>query len=132
VTKIGTFAEIAVFNYHLPFATKENKDTFSVSDCTKQKMVCLFSFPFAENNAVFCLQNFGNMETWRHEDMETWRYGDMETWRHGDMEIWRHGNMETWRHGDMETWRHGDMDTWRHGDMDMKTSNGKWKHRRFS
>jgi hypothetical protein len=54
--------------YRLP--TKENKLSFSVSVCSKQKEACRFHFPFAENkrevdvsiNSVFRLWNSGNME----------------------------------------------------------------------
>ncbi len=76
---------------------------FRFSVCRKQREVCRFRFPFAENKrklpfsvrSFICLRNSGNVETWawRHEYMETWRHGVMVTWR------WRPGDMEIW------TWR---------------------------
>jgi hypothetical protein len=82
----------------LPFADQGKQTSFT------QTKVCCFRFPFAANkwklpfsvNSVFCLLNFGNMETltWRHGDTE------METCKQGYIDV-RHGNMEKWRHGDV-------------------------------
>jgi hypothetical protein len=91
---------------------KENKRPFSVFVYSKQKKVCHFRFPFAENKLKLSFSVPFSVVEFRKRgdmDMETWRQGvmEMETWRHrhGDMEIW------AWRHGDIETWRNGDMET---------------------
>ncbi len=98
---MGTFANTAssITVYCLP--TKEKKHLFFVIVCSKQMEVCHFRFPFTENNwklpfsvsSIFCLQNYGNVETWRFGDGHI---GDMETWRNGDIDMkTSNGNRKT-------------------------------------
>jgi hypothetical protein len=43
---MGMLAETAIFYYYFSLLTKENKQLFSVSVCSKQTEVCHFQFPF--------------------------------------------------------------------------------------
>jgi hypothetical protein len=46
---MGTFAETVIIDYHLSFATKENKLPVFVSICSKQTKVCHFCLTLAAN-----------------------------------------------------------------------------------
>jgi hypothetical protein len=43
---MGMLAETAIFDYHFSLLTKENKQLFPVSVCSKQTEVCHFQYSF--------------------------------------------------------------------------------------